>query len=139
MSPAVETFIALARDDLSMARTLLASHPRGAAFHVEQAAEKLLKAVLTTEGIMFSAGHHQLGRLAETLPVDHVWRADLMAFDAYTTYATSMRYPLPGGGMPRAPDKAIVETAIQTVSSLVGEIADWCREKLADTPRPKRP
>lgn len=132
MSDAPASFIALAREDLAVARKLIAEHPGPAAFHVEQAAEKLLKAVLTVEGIPFSAGHHQLGRLAETLPVDHAWRADLMAFDSYTTYATATRYPRPGGGMPRTPSKDVVEAAIKNVSSLIGEIGDWCRERLAD-------
>ncbi len=107
MSDASASFIALAREDLAVARKLIVEHPGPAAFHVEQAAEKLLKAVLTVEGIVFSAGHHQLGRLAETLPADHVWRADLMAFDSYTTYATATRYPRPGGGMPRTPSKDV--------------------------------
>jgi HEPN domain-containing protein len=138
MSDAVASFIALARDDLEVARKLIDDHPRSAAFHVEQAAEKLLKAVLTAESIIFSANHHQLGKLAEALPADHVWRADLMAFDAYTTYATATRYPRPGGGMPRTPTKDVIDAAIKTVSSLVGEIEDWCREKLADATRQKR-
>lgn len=138
MSDAVASFIALAQEDLEVARKLLADHPRNAAFNVEQAAEKLLKAVLTAEGLTFSAGHHQLGRLAEMLPPDHMWRADLMAFDSYTTYATATRYPRPGGGMPRIPPKDVIDTAIKNVSSLVGEIEDWCREKLADAAQPKR-
>jgi HEPN domain-containing protein len=128
MSDASATFIALAREDLAVAKKLMSDHPRHAAFQIEQAAEKLLKAVLSAEEINFPASHHQLGRLAELLPPDHIWRADLMAFDAYSTYATSSRYPLPGGGMPRIPTIAALSDAMKNVSSLVGEISDWCRK-----------
>jgi HEPN domain-containing protein len=126
---AAASFIALAKEDLAVARKLLPTHPRHSAFAIEQAAEKLLKAVLTTEGIPFSTGHHQLGRLAELLPAEHIWRADLMAFDSYTSYATATRYPRPGGGMPYAPSRDLLEAGLKEVASLVGEIEDWCQEQ----------
>ena len=129
MKPAVASFIALAKEDLAVARTLLAAHPRHSAFAIEQAAEKLLKAVLTTEGIAFTAGHRQLGRLAGLLPGEHIWRADLMAFDSYTSFATATRYPKPGGGMPQVPPRDVLDAGLKEVSLLVGEIEDWCREK----------
>ncbi|HML13731.1 MAG TPA: HEPN domain-containing protein [Xanthobacteraceae bacterium] len=129
MKPAVGSFIALAKEDLAVARRLLAVHPRHSAFALEQAAEKLLKAVLTAEGISFTASHHQLGRLADLLPADHIWRADLMAFDSYTSFATATRYPRPGGGMPQVPSREVLEAGLKEVSSLVSEIEDWCREK----------
>jgi HEPN domain-containing protein len=137
MNDTSASFIALAREDLVVAKKLILDHPRHAAFQIEQAAKKLLKAVLSAEEISVSASHHQLGRLAELLPPDHIWRADLMAFDAYSTYATSSRYPLPGGGMPRTPAKAALADALKNVSSLVGAISDWCQEK-ADKPASKR-
>jgi HEPN domain-containing protein len=126
---AAASFIALAKEDLAVARKLLADHPRHSAFAIEQAAEKLLKAVLTTESIVFSTSHHQLGRLAELLPAEHLWRADLMAFDSYTSYATATRYPRPGGGMPQVPSREVLEAGLKEVASLVGEIEDWCRER----------
>lgn|GEM_PF-1146028 len=129
MKPAAASFVALAKEDLAVARRLLAVHPRHSAFALEQAAEKLLKSVLTTEGISFSAGHHQLGRLAELLPAEHLWRADLMAFDSYTSFATATRYPRPGGGMPEEPPREVLEAGLKEVSALVSEIEDWCREK----------
>ena len=129
MKPAVASFIALAKEDLAVARRLLAVHPRHSAFALEQAAEKLLKAVLTAESISFTASHHQLGRLADLLPADHIWRADLMTFDSYTSFATATRYPRPGGGMPQVPSRDVLEAGLKEVSSLVSEIEDWCRER----------
>jgi HEPN domain-containing protein len=128
MNEGAESFIALAREDLDVAHRIVSSHPRVAAFHLQQAAEKLLKAVLSAEGITFSAGH-QLGQLAQLLPNDHLWRADLMAFDRYTPFATATRYPMPGGGMPRTPPKAQIEASLKEVGSVVDEIRDWCEER----------
>jgi HEPN domain-containing protein len=53
MRETVGTFTALAREDLAVARKVVDEFPRDAAFHIEQVAEKLLKAVLATEGIKF--------------------------------------------------------------------------------------
>jgi len=65
MRETVDAFIVLASEDLAIARKVVDEFPRDAAFHIEQAAGKLLKAVLTTKGIKFGVGHHQIGRLAE--------------------------------------------------------------------------
>jgi len=128
------SFIALAKEDLAVARRLLVDHPRHSAFFLEQGAEKLLKAVLSAENITFSAGH-QLGPLAELLPPDHLWRAEFTAFDKYTRFATVTRYPRPSGGMPEAPSEEILDAGLKEVGSLVSEIEDWCQERLADRRR----
>lgn len=127
MKAAAASYIAIAKEDLAVARKLLSDHPRHAAFHVEQAAEKLLKAILTCENMRFTANHHQLGALAALLPSDHLWRADLMAFDDFTSYATALRYPKPGGGMPAKPEDAELRSGLEEVAALVDEIENWCR------------
>jgi HEPN domain-containing protein len=126
MRIAVESFIALAREDLAVAKKLVFDHPRHAAFNIEQAAEKLLKAVLSTEGITFNAGH-QLGALAAMLPAGHIWRADLATFDDFTSYATAVRYPTGSGRMPQEPDAADLHEGLKRVAMLLDEIEDWCR------------
>ncbi len=127
MKIAVESFIRLAREDLAVARKLAADHPRHAAFNIEQAAEKLLKAVLSSEGIPFNAGH-QLGALAALLPATHLWRADLATFDEFTSYATALRYPTGGGRMPQEPEEDELLEGLGRVAALVDDIEDWCRE-----------
>lgn len=130
MSGHVSSTIALAKENLAVAKKLIAGHPRHAAFNIEQAAEKLLKAVLTAERIRFPTSHHQLGALAALLPEEHLWRADLMAFDDFTSYATAVRYPRPGGGMPHEPEDADLRAGWAEVSALVDEIEDWCKDRL---------
>ena len=135
MSDKAASFIELARKDLALAKLIRTSDPGNAAFHLQQAAEKLAKAVLTIEEIVFGVGHH-IGALAGALPDNNVFRADLASFDRFSSFATATRYPLPGGGMPRLPTKQFLEQGIKEVSSLVGEIDDHRRER-ANTPRPK--
>jgi hypothetical protein len=126
MSNRAESFIALARNDLELARLVSARDPGNAAFHLQQAAEKLAKAVLDIEGIP-SGATHQIGALAALLPTDHVFRPDLAAFDRFSSYATST--PLPGGGLPRLPAKDFLAEGIREVASLVDEIDDYRQER----------
>lgn len=125
----VGSLLALAADDLAAAETLLQRHPRQAAFLIEQAAEKLLKAVLAAEGIAHRPSH-QIGALAALLPVGHRWRADLAAFDEFSSYATATRYPTAGGGMPPAPDGAELREDLARVRALAGPLAAWCRQRV---------
>jgi HEPN domain-containing protein len=129
MNDKAESLIELARNDIRVARTVLSFDPGNAAFHLEQAAEKLAKAVLTVEGITFGITH-QVGALAAMLPTDHIFRADLASFDRLSSFGTSTRYPLPGGGMPRLPSKDFLEEGIRDVASIVGEVDDFRRERV---------
>lgn len=66
----IESYLALARESLTVAKKLMGEHRRHTAFNIEQAAKKLLKAVLTAEKIPFTTGHHQLGALARLMLSD---------------------------------------------------------------------
>ena len=135
MSDKAETFIELARRDLAVAKTLSTTDLGNAAFHLQQAAEKLAKAVLEIEGI-HSGVMHMIGALAAMLPAEHVFRPDLAAFDRFSSFATATRYPRPGGGLPREPNRKFLAEGIRDVASLVDEIDDYRKEK-GVSPRPK--
>ncbi|WP_423958554.1 HEPN domain-containing protein [Bradyrhizobium sp.] len=134
MSDKAETFIVLARRDLAAATSLSKTDPGNAAFHLQQAAEKLAKAVLEIEGIPGGITH-QIGALAAMLPADHIFRPDLAAFDRFSSYATQTRYPRPGGGLPQEPDRKVLADGIRDVTSLVDEIDDYRGEKGLPKPR----
>lgn len=125
----VEGYLVLAREDLEVADRLLATHGRQAAFHLQQAAEKLVKAVLTAEGLPFPRSH-QVGALAALLPADHPWRADLAALDGLTAYATALRYPMPGGGLPPAPETPELAASRRELGALLDAVGPWCRDRL---------
>lgn len=80
--------------------------PAVAAYHCQQAAEKIVKAVLVAEGLTFRKTH-DIDALVELLPADHPLRADLRALDRFTPYAIAYRYPM---------DEPIAEPSVEDVS-----------------------
>lgn len=98
----IKALLALASDDLRSAELLVAGVPRQAAYHLQQAVEKVVKALLVREGVDPDR-IHQIGRLAHELGAAHPLRAELLKLDRLTVYATAMRYPQPSGRLVAAP------------------------------------
>lgn len=114
----VASFLALAQEDLEAARLLRVGVPRQAAFFIQQAAEKIGKAMLIRDGID-PARVHAIGQLAAELSDGHPLKSELMALDRLSVYATMTRYPSPTGKLPRAPDPAVLEVEISVVADLL--------------------
>lgn len=67
--------------ELDAARRLAVDPPnRFAAFHLQQASEKLVKAVRLSRGLRVTADH-DLEALVDELPHDDAWRAKLRALE----------------------------------------------------------
>jgi HEPN domain-containing protein len=98
----VLAFLQLAEEDVNAAELLLAGKNRYAAYHLQQATEKLIKAVLLAR--RGEAGvEHRIETLLERLPGEDSWRVRLSPFEIYSAYATTFRYPTPGGRIPQDP------------------------------------
>lgn len=71
----------------------------GESFHAQQAAEKLIMAILTAEGVHFPAnrGHSLDARLRE-MPDECIWKERLRNISFLEAYATTTRYPRPKTG-----------------------------------------
>ena len=93
---------------------------RFTAFHLQQAAEKLVKAVRLSRGLRTTADH-DIERLIGELPLDDAWRTKLIVLEPLASYATSYRYPSTTGrlkfGMSR--DQAIIW--IKSIAGLTAE------------------
>ncbi len=115
----------IAAEDANGAITLAQTKNRNSAYLCQQAAEKLIKAVLLDHGIEAGAEHH-LHVLVSRLPDDHPWKARLRALDKYTPYATAYRYPGSGGRVPAAPDAKQVSAdaalILQWITTARGEL-----------------
>lgn len=110
--------MALAEEDLEAARLLKVAVPRQTAFFLQQAAEKVGKALLIRDGV--DPGRIQaIGKLAAELSDAHPLKAHLLALDRLSVYATATRYPSPTGRLPRVPDQARLESEIGAVSDLL--------------------
>ena len=90
----VRAYLELAAKDAEAAELLLAGGNRYSAYHVQQAIEKITKALLLARGI--EAGiEHRLEELFKRFPSEDEWPARLLPFVGYSAYATSFRYPTP--------------------------------------------
>ena len=79
---------------------MLAGGNRYSAYHVQQAVEKITKALLLARGI--EAGiEHRLEELFKRFPPDDAWPLRLLPLVSYSAYATAFRYPTPGRPDPR--------------------------------------
>src|SRR5208337_2898701 len=65
------------------------------AYHCQQAAEKLIKAVLVVLRVAYPRGRagHDLGLAAAQIPSGHKLREAAEAFDAIADWSISFRYP----------------------------------------------
>jgi len=114
----VEALLQLAEEDVDAATALLVVGNRYAAYHCQQGAEKLIKAILLRLGLE-SGPEHRIDVLVEKIPPDQPHRTDLQSLERLTPYATTYRYPTPGGRIPSAPDRATVEADIAQLRELI--------------------
>ncbi|NNM74213.1 HEPN domain-containing protein [Enterovirga aerilata] len=97
----VANSLRLADRDLKDAELLLREGSRNASYHLEQAAEKLLLALLTSEDIHVAVAEtHRLDILADRLPEEHPLRDPMRKLAFLQAYATAFRYVKTAGRLP---------------------------------------
>lgn len=82
----------IAREDLEGARLLAKHGNRNAAYLSEQAAEKIIRAVLTSEGTHGGIGH-ALGQMVNAIPDANPLKSQLALLTPLAAYAKAYRYP----------------------------------------------
>jgi HEPN domain-containing protein len=122
----IAALLELAAQDTDAARTLAATSNRYAAYHCQQAVEKILKAVLLRRTIE-SGAEHRLDVLVALLPDGDAWKDRLRPFEEWSPYATTFRYPTPGGRIVAAPDAAKVTGAVNDLDALIRLARDELR------------
>lgn len=100
MSSDASGWLEKARDDLDVVRRTLIPMPdvnlKAAAYHLQQAAEKSLKALHVHLGIAYPRGAgrgHDLNVLAAGIPAGHLLHAEALGLAPLTPWATAYRYP----------------------------------------------
>lgn len=127
--PVWPKWLEVAQEDLDSARYLIEGGiARTAAFHLQQAAEKTMKAVLLAEGIDFPRTSHALTALLQLFPEGHAFRLDFRKFDAFEGYATSFRYPTPTGRIKAVENNHDLPAALRDLTVLIAEVRDYCAE-----------
>jgi len=118
----IANLLRIAREDLEGARMLNTRGNRNAIYLCEQAAEKIMRAVLTSEQI-HAGVRHQLDEMVSLVPDDNPIKPRLRALQHLSTYATSYRYTTPTGRIPDDPSTEEVEAAAQNIEAALIEAA----------------
>ena len=114
-------YVRIAKQDLDGARLLNRAANRNAAYLCEQAAEKLIRAVLS-EGIQGGVRHEipdMVAKIVDENPVKPLLRA----IEHLDAYATAYRYPSPRGRVKAAPTPAEIDQDIVKIDDALLEIA----------------
>ena len=115
----IANFLRIAIEDLEGARTLVLKNNRNAIYLCEQAAEKVIRAVVTSEGL--HAGiKHELAEMVDLIPDENPLKPGLRAIEQLSQYATAYRYPVSSSKtkrIPRAPAAKDVHHALEATAS----------------------
>ncbi|HYE00013.1 MAG TPA: HEPN domain-containing protein [Alphaproteobacteria bacterium] len=113
-------WFAKAQNDIAMIRNgLLGPMPsaEGAAFHCQQAVEKLLKGVLAADD-RIAARTHDIAELLRQLGADHPLAAAFAPLDHLTVFAVQFRYPAMIGDEPDPPTPEAVTAWLGAIEAL---------------------
>ena len=127
-----------ARSDLEVAAALVempAISPRHVCWHVQQAIEKAIKAVLVLEGVGFPRTH-DLDALRRLLPPD--WGGDLettLDLTRVTGWAADARYP----SLMDTVSAEDARTSYHQAASIIEEVGVVLDSRLGDTEPPSSP
>lgn len=118
----IANYLRIAAEDLSAAELLLRAGNRNAAYLCQQAAEKALRAVLTSEKLHGGTGH-RLGPMVGMLPEENPMKqafTDLIELEAY---ATTYRYPTSSRILPAPPTNELRDHMAK-VRAVLDELVD---------------
>jgi HEPN domain-containing protein len=124
----VDALLEMADEDLAGAKALLAISTRLARYHVQQSAEKAVKALLEQRGLN-PGREHRFESLAEMLPHGDEWRGRIQGLDFLSPAATSHRYPTAEGRIMPLPRRELVEREIATVAAFNRDVRKAVSER----------
>jgi hypothetical protein len=98
---------------------------RNAAYLAEQALEQIIRALATSEKMHIERQDaHQLDKIVRRFPDDHSEKSAIRSLVWLEAYATTFRYTMPSGQIPKAPSGEKLRAAIKEVSQMTDRIAD---------------
>jgi len=119
----IEAFLTLATEEITVAERLRVDHPRQSIYFAQQAAEKLIRALLEVE--LVSVGKtHDLDALAMLLSASNPFRDRFRALSTLSAASTRYRYPTVAGRLWDVADQELNE-AIVAVTGLKAEVETW--------------
>jgi HEPN domain-containing protein len=102
----------------AVVRLMVPPPNRLAAFHLQQAAEKLTKALRLSRGLAATT-EHRVALLIDDLADTDPWKTALLPLDRHSQYATAYRYPGASGRVKGAPTDSEIKDAIEEIRELL--------------------
>lgn len=112
----------IAREDLDGALLLASRNNRNAIYLCEQAAEKVIRAILTSEG-KHAGIKHRLDEMVDLVPDENPLKSALREIEELAAYATAYRYPTSSGRIPDPPAGSEFGALAKKVEAALGEAA----------------
>jgi HEPN domain-containing protein len=116
----IANMLRIAKEDLDGAIHLASLGNRNAIYLCEQAAEKLIRAVLTAEG-KHAGIKHRLDEMVDLVPDENPLKPALRAIEELAAFATAYRYPTSSGRIPDAPSGSEFAEFARRVETVLGE------------------
>jgi HEPN domain-containing protein len=128
----------VANEDLDGAKMLAASKNRNAIYLCEQAAEKVIRAVVTSER-KHAGIKHELAEMVDLIPDENPLKPQLRKIEHLSQYATAYRYPVSSSRtkrIPQPPDAADLQVAFTDTAAALSAAVTAFKVDLgsADTP-----
>ena len=118
----IANYLRVASQDLDGARTLAKTGNRNAIYLCEQAAEKIIRAVLTSEGT-HGGIKHQLDLMVDDVPDANPLKPFLRAIEHLSAFATTYRYPTTAGRIKDPPSATDLADNIKKVETALADAA----------------
>lgn len=103
--------------------------PSRAAFHVQQASEKLAKGALVAHRLRPDKTH-EIKDVVSELPDSFPLKQRFSALERFSGYAVAFRYP--GGQTPAIPSVSEIEGWIAEIETLKADLERWLKQRQAD-------
>jgi HEPN domain-containing protein len=104
--------------------------PKRAAFFVQQAAEKLAKAILIAWDLR-PPHTHDIAELVKLVPESHPGRSKLTELQRFTRYAIVFRYPLEEAAAEPVPETTDISSWIDEIRALKADFERWLAQREA--------
>ena len=133
----IANFLRVANEDLNGARLLAGAGNRNAIYLCEQAAEKIIRAVVTSEG-KHAGIKHVLAEVDE-IPDENPLKADLRKIEHLSQYATTFRYPVSSSKTKRIPQPPTPAELAAAIDDTDAALANTVAAFKVDLPRVDTP
>src|ERR1700759_2530502 len=134
----IANFLRIAAEDLEGARVLSLHDNRNAIYLCEQAAEKLIRAVVTSEG-KHAGIKHDLAEMVDLVPDENPLKSNLRAIEHLSQYATAYRYPVSSSRPKRIPRTPTAEDLRVAIDAATAALSNTIKHFQVDIDKPDTP